>query len=209
MAVAGALGWFLLGTSKEVIEQSQESVKQSRAALESSHNLSTVVSMNIDKLYSDSPVLREQFRKESEELDQKHAAQEKALQKQHEDLVRQQQNMLNGIAGSLFALVVFIGLLGIFFTHKVAGPIFKMKLLLKKVGDGRLNFKDYESRLRKGDELQEFFDVFMDMVGKLKGKQSQEVERLESALAEFTNDPEAARKKLLELVEEMRKTRDA
>ena len=39
--------------------------------------------------------------------------------------------MLYALVGGLTVLVVLIGLLGIYFTHKVAGPIYKMKMLLK------------------------------------------------------------------------------
>ena len=62
-------------------------------------------------------------------------------------------------------MVILIGLLGIYFTHKVVGPIYKMKLLLRQVGDGKLTFR---GGLRKGDELQDFFEVFASMVEQLK-----------------------------------------
>jgi geranylgeranyl reductase len=54
---------------------------------------------------------------------------------------------------------------GIVFTHKVAGPIFKMKRLLRQVGAGKLVLRE---RLRKGDELQHFFEVFEEMVAELR-----------------------------------------
>ena len=44
-----------------------------------------------------------------------------------------------------------------------------MKMLLKQVGDGKLNF---QGKLRKGDELQDFFEVFAAMVEKLKERQA-------------------------------------
>jgi nitrogen fixation/metabolism regulation signal transduction histidine kinase len=74
---------------------------------------------------------------------------------------------------------LLIGVLGIYFTHKVVGPIYKMKLLLKQVGDGKLNFY---GKLRKGDELQDFFIVFEAMVEKLKERQRREVAELEAAM---------------------------
>ena len=76
-------------------------------------------------------------------------------------------------------MVVLIGLLGIYYTHKVAGPIYKMKLLLGQVGRGKLNF---QGRIRKGDELQDFFEAFESMVDKLKERQRIEVEQLEQAM---------------------------
>ena len=77
-------------------------------------------------------------------------------------------------------MVVLIGLLGIYFTHKVAGPIYKMKRLLKQVGQGNLRI---ESRLRKGDELQDFFDAFTQMVAGLRGMEKQQLDELDKALA--------------------------
>ena len=88
--------------------------------------------------------------------------------------------MLTSLIAGLTLLVIFIGLLGIFFTHKVVGPIYKMKMLLRQVGEGKLNF---QGRLRKGDELQDFFEVFAAMVEKLKERQRREVEELEAAMA--------------------------
>lgn len=88
--------------------------------------------------------------------------------------------MLVSLVVGLALLVILIGLLGIYFTHKVVGPIYKMKLLLKQVGEGKLNF---EGRLRKGDELQDFFEAFAAMVEKLKARQAAEVAELDAALA--------------------------
>ena len=89
--------------------------------------------------------------------------------------------MLGSVVGGLTLLVLLIGLIGIFITHKVAGPIFKMKLLLKQVAQGKLNFP--RRGLRKGDELQHFFDEFLKMVDDLKARQQNEVELLEAAIA--------------------------
>ena len=87
--------------------------------------------------------------------------------------------MLTSLVAGLALLVVLIGILGIYFTHKVVGPIYKMKMLLRQVGDGMLNFY---GKLRKGDELQDFFEVFAQMVEKLKDRQRREVTELEAAM---------------------------
>ena len=100
-------------------------------------------------------------------------------------------------------LVVLIALLGIYFTHKVVGPIYKMKMLLRQVGDGKLNF---QGKLRKGDELQDFFEVFAAMVEKLKARQTSEVEELEAAMkeAQATGASDAAIAKIAKVRDEMR-----
>jgi nitrogen fixation/metabolism regulation signal transduction histidine kinase len=77
-------------------------------------------------------------------------------------------------------MVVLIGLLGIYFTHKVAGPVYKMKRLLAQVGHGNLHV---ESRLRKGDELRDFFDAFTQMVAGLRGIEEVQLAEIERAIA--------------------------
>ncbi|MGH7437776.1 MAG: signal protein, partial [Polyangiaceae bacterium] len=84
-----------------------------------------------------------------------------------------------------------IGVLGILFTHKVAGPVFKMKRLLKMVGDGRLYIAE---SLRKGDELQSFFDTFTAMVASLREREKVKLDAVDKALAALDrNAPDEAR----------------
>ena len=87
--------------------------------------------------------------------------------------------MIESLVGGLALMVVLIGLLGIYFTHKVAGPIFKMKRLLKQVGDGHLHV---DARLRRGDELTDFFDTFTQMVQGLRQMESKQLQDVEAAI---------------------------
>ena len=134
-----------------------------------------------------------------EQLQQKHLA----LQAHAENTKSQQTTMMLSLVIGLTLLVVLIGLLGIYFTHKVAGPIYKMKLLLGQVADGKLNF---QGRLRKGDELQEFFEVFAGMVEKLKARQAAEVADLDAAIeeAKVSGASDAALSKLTKVRDVMR-----
>ena len=169
VTISAVLGVFLWRTSGEVVAESQKVVEQSK-------KVSDVVKMSIkdDPVYGDNPELAKEFASASTEQDNK-------IQAQQDALVRQQRTMLVTLVGALAVMVFVIGVLGIYFTHKVAGPIYKMKLLLKQVADGRLNVN---SKLRKGDELQDFFDVFAGMVDNLKARKRAEVELLEGALAD-------------------------
>jgi nitrogen fixation/metabolism regulation signal transduction histidine kinase len=87
--------------------------------------------------------------------------------------------MIKVLVGGLALMVVAIGLLGIYFTHKVAGPVFKMKKLLKRVGEGHLQL---DGRLRKGDELVDFFDSFTQMVSGLRELEENQLAEVESAI---------------------------
>jgi len=169
IAISSVLGVFLWQTSGEVVQESQKVVEQSK-------KVSDVVKMSIkdDPVYGDNPALAQEFTKESTEQDNK-------IQAQQDALVHQQRTMLFTLVGALALMVFVIGVLGIYFTHKVAGPIYKMKLLLNQVADGRLNVN---AKLRKGDELQDFFDVFAHMVDNLRAQKTSELASLDAAISD-------------------------
>ena len=101
------------------------------------------------------------------------------LQRQRDALATQRAAMLLTLGGALVALVIFVGLLGLLLTHRVAGPIYRMRLLFAEVGEGR--FSPHRP-LRKADELQGFFAEFSDMVEKLRARQRAELSNLDEAI---------------------------
>jgi methyl-accepting chemotaxis protein len=179
MVVSVLLGGFLYATSREVLDQSQRVVDESARVVEESRKVSDVVMMSIKDNYGQDTDLAQAFNEEAAKSDQKVLDQQKMLVLQQRALIRQQQKMLAALVGALALLVLLIGAFGIWFTHKISGPIYKMKMLLRQVGDGRLVFN---GRLRKGDELQDFFEAFSSMVDKLRDRQAKEVAQLDAAL---------------------------
>jgi len=167
LLISGVLGTVLLTTSNDVIAESAKVVEESK-------KVSDVVQMNMtkDPIYADNPELKAAFLAGAGEADAK-------IAERSATLVRQQQRMRYALFGGLSLMVILIAMLGIYFTHKVAGPIYKMKLLLGQVGRGKLNF---QGRIRKGDELQDFYEAFEKMVEQLKERQRLEVEQLEEAM---------------------------
>jgi nitrogen fixation/metabolism regulation signal transduction histidine kinase len=103
---------------------------------------------------------------------------------------RRQAALRIALLGVLLALVAAIGVAGIVFTHKIAGPIFKMKRLFRNVGEGKLVLRE---KLRKGDELQHFFEAFESMVNNLGEKQKREIEQIDAVLAKFDTSGESYR----------------
>lgn len=179
--ISAIMGVFLYRTTNEVTAQSHKVIAQGEGLIKESQKNSELVKMQIKDQYADSPELADSFAKGAKELDQEIEARQRQLRTQQQETIAQQSMMLRSLVAGLLLLVVLIGLLGIYFTHKVVGPIYKMKMLLRQVGDGKLNFY---GKLRKGDELQDFFEVFAQMVEKLKDRQRGEVETLEAAMAE-------------------------
>jgi methyl-accepting chemotaxis protein len=106
-------------------------------------------------------------------------AQADKLAKHRDALEKTRRSLMLGVGGGIGALVVLVGFFGILFTHKIAGPIHRMRALFRDVGEGK--FSPYRP-LRKGDELQEFFTEFSTMVEKLKARQKEEISHLEAAI---------------------------
>jgi nitrogen fixation/metabolism regulation signal transduction histidine kinase len=84
-----------------------------------------------------------------------------------------------GIFGGVLFLALALGATGIVVTHRLVGPAYRLKMLLREVRDGRLVVR---GRLRKGDELQDIFEAFQEMILSLRAAQEQEIALLEAAI---------------------------
>jgi len=89
------------------------------------------------------------------------------------------RKVLTGIVLGIGILAIALGFTGIVVTHKVVGPAYKMKLMLRKVAQGHLRV---DGSLRKGDELKDVFIAFNDMISELRSSQAEEVAMLDEAL---------------------------
>ena len=86
-----------------------------------------------------------------------------------------------GIIGFGLILVLSIGGVGILLTHKVAGPLYKISSFFGRIRDNKLG--PAPAKLRKGDELQDFYLSFRDMHNAIRGRAEEDVRVLENALA--------------------------
>ena len=109
-------------------------MRRGKALLDESRKVSAVVSMNIAKEYADNPELLAVFKQDNAEQERKLNEEQarledvsRSLQQQATNLAAQQRNTLFMVFGGMSLLVFVIGIAGIVFTHKIAGPIFKMK----------------------------------------------------------------------------------
>jgi methyl-accepting chemotaxis protein len=76
-------------------------------------------------------------------------------------------------------MAVALGCTGIVVTHKLVGPAYRLKTMLREVRDGHLRV---QGRLRKGDELQDIFEAFHEMIASLRAAQEQEITLLNDAI---------------------------
>jgi methyl-accepting chemotaxis protein len=217
-----SLGFILWRTSNAVIAQSRESVavggqvvERGRQVVEESKKVNAVVQMNIvrDPAYGDNPALLAAFQDDAKENDDRLSAQQQGLEDQSQRLKEQsgklevqQRTMGTALTAILALLVVAVGFAGIVVTHRVAGPIYKMKKQLHALGDG--NFQ-IPFPLRKGDELVDFFESFRTMVKKLRKRQEDEIALLDRAISNLQSKAtEDDLKELRSLRQEMQSSLD-
>jgi len=85
-------------------------------------------------------------------------------------------------------LTIVLSAYGIVLTHKVAGPLHKVRLHLDKIRDGKLGVV---YNLRKGDELVEFFEHFKAAHDALRAEAEADIALLDKAIDKLGSQPVA------------------
>jgi hypothetical protein len=98
------------------------------------------------------------------------------------------RTVLLGIIGFGVVLVLSIGGVGILLTHKVAGPLYKISSFFGRIRDNRLG--PAPKKLRKGDELQDFYSSFREMHEAIRSRVQEDVRVLDGALTAIEATPE-------------------
>jgi nitrogen fixation/metabolism regulation signal transduction histidine kinase len=204
----GVLGTILWRVNDELVAQSRATSEQSRIAIEQaratvargqdavtqSEKVNEVVSSTIETCYADNPALLASFRSDASKDDVRLRHEQTRLETEAADLRARNERIVSAsiateqrfhearvfVVSALAFLVLAIGAAGVVLTHRVAGPIHKMKRLFSVVGSGRLEVRE---QLRRGDELQHFFDAFQAMVGSLRERRCSDARHVNDAIA--------------------------
>jgi nitrogen fixation/metabolism regulation signal transduction histidine kinase len=88
--------------------------------------------------------------------------------------------VLLGVLGGIALLALALGVTGIVVTHRLVGPAFRLKQLIRHVSDGHLHV---QGKLRKHDELQDVFEAFQQMVTNLRAARELELSELDAAIS--------------------------
>ncbi|MGZ3418995.1 MAG: hypothetical protein ACXVEF_33160 [Polyangiales bacterium] len=192
LVVGVPLGWMVLREAREAVNIGQQAVEIGQAAnatnaeaIKESELLNTRLEMEMMMKLGD-PKKVEELKKangiETEKLKARADAAKLAgekLQQQRDSLEKSRRALVYGVGGGIAALVLLVALFGVILTHKIAGPLYRVRQLFREVGEGK--FSPYRP-LRKGDELQEFFGEFSTMVEQLKEQQRKEIAHLGEAI---------------------------
>jgi hypothetical protein len=112
------------------------------------------------------------------------------------------RTVLFGIIGFGIILVLSISGVGILLTHKVAGPLYKISSFFGRIRDNKLG--PAPAKLRKGDELQDFYSTFREMHQAIRGRVEEDVKVLEGTLAAIEATPEGKSANVQRAIEELR-----
>lgn len=117
------------------------------------------------------------------------------------------RKVLFAISGGILALAIALGVTGILVTHRLVGPAYRLRMLIGDVAQGHWRVR---GRLRKGDELQDVFHAFEDMVESLRQAQRSEIAMLDDALdkARAAGVPDAAIAEIAEVRARMQSALD-
>src|SRR4029078_3896938 len=113
---------------------------------------------------------------------------------------------LLGIVGCGLVLVLSISAVGILLTHKVAGPLYKISSFFGRIRDNRLG--PAPTKLRKGDELKNFYLSFREMHQAIRAGVEEDVRVMDGALTSIEATPEGKSPAMQRAIEELRQLRN-
>jgi nitrogen fixation/metabolism regulation signal transduction histidine kinase len=179
LGVILGLGVLIARTARTASDTAQLAVAEAERAMKESRTNSALVQQNVLLAAADNPVLAQVMAESVSELDQKAQRDLVAVQARRGDIERDKNRLAKLLVGGAVVLALLLGAMGILITNRVVGPVHKLKRLLRRVGTGHLAMHE---RLRKGDELSDLFDTFLQMTLSLKALQSGRLATLDATL---------------------------
>ena len=202
MVLSAFLGIFLYKNALNLFVQVDAAVDARSKAAETSKALSQATLNNDIAKNMDNPDFTKEMTERSEKIDREYEQERLNVIQARKDLLKQQQATAIGLAGTLFAFILVVGLGAIVATHRIVGPLFRVKRMAREVAGGKVIPPTYG--LRPSDELKDVFDAFADMVTKLRDRQLADAGEAEKVLAQLrTASPDLA-KQLEALIETMK-----
>ena len=109
----------------------------------------------------------------------------------------------------LFVVTIAVAAISVFYSHKIAGPIFRLERNMEQIGSGDLTVS---TRLRGGDQLSLLADDLNSMVRSLNhtarglSEALEEAKRSEEALRELLSRGEPAQEEIRAAIDDLRRT---
>jgi len=177
---AGLLGIFLARALNRLSEQAERAVEARAAAAQASHELgNAALSKTLLERFND-PSFTAQLERQSQAIDAAYQAEQVQVAEQRRDVAREARRIGWLVLCSVLVFALAVLLLGIVITHRIAGPVYRVRRLLLDLGEGRRDVPRHG--LRDGDELRELFDAAASLVKTLRAEDEATLEALSAAL---------------------------
>lgn len=177
--VMAGLGVVIAQTAGRASDTAQLAVKQAEKAFEESRSNSILARRSVQLAGGDDPNLTKVMEESLAEVDAQSEKNLADVRARQADIARDRRNLQLTLAAAGIALIVLLSAMGIVITHRIVGPVHKIKRLLRRVSTGRLAI---EERLRRGDELEDLFDAFLQMTYSLRAIQAARLKTLDATL---------------------------
>ncbi|MBU8896005.1 signal protein [Corallococcus sp. H22C18031201] len=182
LVLAALLGVFLVRAANSLMRETSTAVEARSRAAEVSRELSGATLSNELLTHMADPSFEAKFREQARLIDASYEAERSAIVAQRAELEHHQQMTWWVLGGCLVGFIAVVALGTIVVTHRVAGPLFRIKRMVGDVAEGRLRPPPYG--LRDGDELRDVFDATLGMVQRLRTLQEEDARVLAHALAQ-------------------------
>jgi HAMP domain-containing protein len=185
LVVTGLLGAYLVRTTDSLFAQMSSAVDARSKAAETSRELGTCTLNNELTANMDDPDFAAKLAEKSKAIDAAFEAERAAVQAQSESLQQQQRITLYALLGVLLLFILLIAATAIVITHRIVGPLFRIKRMAREVSGGMVRPPTYG--LRPSDELHDVFDVFAEMVKQLRARTEADLAGVQAGLSGDTD----------------------
>jgi methyl-accepting chemotaxis protein len=179
LAVMTALGVLIARVAGRASDTAQIAVTQAEKAFEESKTNNVLARRTVELAAPDNPTLASVMNESLGEVDAQAEKNLEDVRRLQKEIGRDRRNMQLLIGGAGLSLLVLLFVMGIVITHRIVGPVHKMKRLLRRVSTGRLVV---DERLRRGDELEDLFETFLQMTFSLRAMQKARIATLDATL---------------------------
>ncbi|MFP2900549.1 signal protein [Corallococcus sp. 4LFB] len=182
LVLAALLGIFLVRAANSLMHETATAVDARSRAAEVSRELSGATLSNELMAHMNDPAFEKKFQEQAQAIDASYEAERTAIVAQRAELERHQHLTWWVLGGCLVLFIAVVALATIVVTHRMAGPLFRIKRMMREVAEGRL--RPPQHGLREGDELQDVFEAARDMTQRLRTQQEEDARVVAEALAQ-------------------------
>jgi nitrogen fixation/metabolism regulation signal transduction histidine kinase len=175
LAVMAAFGVVIFNIANASADHAQFAAVQAEKALKESQTTSKV----LRTAAANEPALLALLGEDLDAQDKEYEKNLAEVQRRKVQVAESRVHLLYLFVGGGTLILILLVVMGVFITHRIVGPVFKMKRLLRQVATGKVVVKE---RLRKGDELSDLFETFLQMSLSLKVLQLDRIATLDSAI---------------------------